>query len=134
MDSLIIWFIQAYNTGSDSNLIKSNGQDIDETMVEYITSAYNLLANSSYKIKIPSKTKIVIGEPATVDSGGAATVFHGKDAGSDIYDKMADQYGSITGDMYGGAMTWEVTKDRDNNWKFVNSLKNAFKRKFLIKE
>ena len=105
-------FIQAYNNGWPS----INGNS--ELNVPFISAAfYNL------KKSIPAQTKIVIGEPATIDAAGSYSVYHGPDAGPGIYSLMAAQYSSISNDpQFGGAMTWDINWDAKNNYQFVKAI------------
>lgn len=108
-------FIQAYNNGWPK--LGSNS----EMNVGFISAAFKNLKNS-----IPDETMITIGEPASIHAAGINSVFHGPDAGTDIYQLMAEQYESIRGDVqFGGAMTWDVNWDEKNDYQFVSAMKEA---------
>jgi len=116
-------FIQCYNTGAKENVI--NGKD--ETMTEYIPAAYNYLTSDAYKKKfmtIPSTTKLVFGEPAnTQGAPGSNTIFHHNPPYPDVYQALTDAYRQTKGEMYGGAMTWQITLDKEQGWKFAKAAK-----------
>jgi len=69
------------------------------------------IENSFYALQklTPANTKIVIGQPATKASAGAATLFNGQDS-SRAYNAMCESYQDLNGQtQYGGSMTWEIT-------------------------
>jgi chitinase len=107
-------FIQAYN--NEWPKVDS----YSEMDVSFISAAFKNLKNS-----IPDETMITIGEPASIDAAGVNSIFYGPDAGTDIYELMAEQYKSIRDDVqFGGVMTWDVNWDEKNGYQLVNTMKN----------
>ncbi len=105
-------FVQAYNTCC------FNISDQTEQDVGFISAAFGYLESIT-----PIGTKICIGEPATGAAAGECSVYHGPNAGSQIYKDMADQYQSIASSaQFGGAMTWSVNADQGNNYAFVKAV------------
>lgn len=108
-------FIQAYNNAWP----QVNG--MGQKDVGFISQAFINLKNC-----IPSETMITIGEPASINGAGETSVYHGPNAGADIYHLMADQYKSIAKDpQFGGAMVWSINLDAKKGDQFVNTIKPA---------
>ena len=115
-------FIQAYN----NQWPKVNG--FTELDVAFISAAFNNLLKS-----IPIGILIAIGEPANINAAGEISVFHGLDAGKDIYKKMAAEYKLIHNDeQFGGAMTWSINQDAETGYLFVDTMKNVIKQEISI--
>ncbi|WP_440617053.1 carbohydrate-binding protein [Cysteiniphilum sp. 6C5] len=119
-------FVQEYNTGGNyvdetgKLVTKSDANAADETTAEFIYNSFQQLKSIT-----PSKTLIVPGEPATADSGGAGTIFHGVER-DNAYADMASQYQRLLSDKhFGGAMTWEIDKDVTAGNPFVTAIKNV---------
>lgn len=119
-------FVQEYNTGG--NYVNSKGdsctkgdQDCyDQTNAGFIKNSYYALDKLT-----PKTTKIVAGQPATKAAAGAATVFNGVDS-SDPFKAMCDNYMALNGQtQYGGAMNWEVSYDKGNNYEFADMFKHS---------
>ncbi len=108
-------FIQAYNNGWPVV------DGCSQKDVCFVSKAFESLKHS-----IPAETMITIGEPASINAAGETSIFHGPDAGNDIYNLLADQYRLIRDDVqFGGAMVWNVNWDQKNNYQFVNAIGNA---------
>lgn len=123
-------FLQDYNTGSASNMIRYQNDDVDETMPNYIpASYYYLLGQTEAKqelIHIPKQTKILPGEPATQAAGGANTIYH-NDKVTDKYAAMANAYQILLQEsQFGGAMTWSINQDSDGGYQFANVVGHLF--------
>ena len=129
-----IW-LQAYNTGSDSEQIDYKGILYSQTDIEYIVASYFYFTSGNNKyIKIPERTKFLIGEPASKEAAGDATVWHNpKYVSTDIYANMAKQYASLKGQpKFGGAMTWSVNQDIDVGCKFSSAVNKEMSGKGVI--
>jgi chitinase len=116
-----IW-AQAYNTGSATNLIKYSNNDIDETMSDYIIAAFSYFttnqAGNNY-IKIPNNTTFILGEPATKEDAGVATVWNNNQY-SDVYNALLNGYSKLSSP---NAMTWTINRDISiGNCKFTKTL------------
>ncbi len=116
-------FIQAYNNQWPQV------NRCSEMDVCFISNAFKNL-----KKNIPPKTMITIGEPASIDAAGANSIFHGPDSGKHIYKLIAKQYESISNDpQFGGAMTWSINKDANNNWQFIKAIKTVITKANPVK-
>ncbi len=119
-------FAQEYNTGG--NFVDGNGNLCTQGTANcYDQKSTGFIVNSFYALEkiTPKSTLIVAGQPATKAAAGAATVYNGPDA-SDVYNKMAEAYGKLSGEsQFGGAMTWEISLDAANNYQFAKSIKPA---------
>lgn len=119
-------FVQEYNTGgnyvdSQGNICSQGDECYDETSAGFIKNSYYALEKVTPKV-----TKIVAGEPATGPAAGSATVFNGPDAETP-YKSMCVNYQALNGQsQYGGAMTWEISYDKGNDYKFANMVTSAF--------
>ena len=120
-------FVQAYNTGN--NYVDQQGNKCAAGSANcYDQLSARFIENSFYALQklTPANTKIVIGQPATKASAGAATVFNGQDS-SRPYNAMCESYQDLNGQtQYGGSMTWEITHDSNNNYQFANMVNVAF--------
>lgn len=133
--------IQAYNTGRGSNVINESGVAADETQAQYISNALRYLekgypgqvavGGEFQTIKIPPKTKIIIGEPASPDSANAFSIFHGSSADKP-YQAMYKQFNSLVDEpQYGGIMVWDINHDAQNQCEFAKTLAPITSKSFV---
>lgn len=105
-------YIQAYNNGWPS----LNG--FTQLNVEFISEAFNNL-----KRIIPENTKIIIGEPASINAAGSISVYHGPDGGDTVFQKIDSQYKKIERDpQFGGFMAWDINWDMKNSYLFIKNV------------
>ena len=106
-----IW-AQSYNTGPDTNKIRYNNQDMDETMTDYIIAAYTYFtgnqAGNNY-LKIPSNTTFILGEPATLEDGANKTIWNNPQYSNvNVYNELLKSYSKLSSP---NAMTWTINRD-----------------------
>lgn len=129
-------FVQDYNTGG--NFVNAKGDlydptspsDTKDAAAAHSAGYYDVydpefISNSVAALKkiTPENTKIVIGEPATPSAAGLAQIFHGPSA-DNAYEAMCEQFFSLNTDSsYGGAMTWQIVFDKENDYTFAKAVK-----------
>ncbi|BDD02593.1 glycosyl hydrolase family 18 protein [Aureibacter tunicatorum] len=105
-------FIQAYNNPWPK---LSNCSQVDTC---FISAAYNNFSKQNLA------SMIVIGEPATASAAGTS-IFKTQGEGQEVYDAVAQEYASIQDEeQFGGAMTWSINLDAENDYKFIKTLKS----------
>merc|ERR1712070_133788 len=101
---------QVYNAALEKGLI-------DYTSAQFIVNGFHALKKIT-----PANTLIVPGQPSTAAGATHGSVFYGADA-ADPYNAMARAYAELVNEpQFGGAMTWEVSADKSNGWKFADTI------------
>lgn len=118
-----VW-LQGYNTGAATNLIHYNGQNVDETMAEYIPAAYNyFINNQNTHVTVPRKTQVIIGEPVTIDAvqqAAAAVWYNPKYSNADaVYSALAANYSKLS---QPSAMAWTINHDTAHGCQFAQKI------------
>ncbi|WDE03383.1 hypothetical protein SG34_018515 [Thalassomonas viridans] len=106
-------FIQAYNNPWPEV------SGYNETELGFIPAAFNNL-----KRTIPEETLIAIGQPASI-KGAGTSIFHGPNAGNNIYQGISKQYQMICKDpQFGGIMEWSINWDKAAGYPFIRAVRN----------
>lgn len=115
-------FAQEYNTGGNyvnmqGDICTSGSADCyDQKSAGFVVTSFHALKKIT-----PAKTKIVAGQPCKGSAAGAASVYHG--GAADPWAALAKAYKSLEGEaQFGGAMTWEVSLDSAQGYKFANAM------------
>lgn len=123
-----LW-LQGYNTGSNFLQATIGGTSTgycDETMPCFIPAAFGYYTSSAAgSSQVPSNTTFIIGEPATANAGGEATVWYNTNypTAQAVYNALASSYQKINGlPQSGGAMTWSVNQDVQGGCGFANAV------------
>ena len=121
-------FVQEYNSAgyfvnSDGKTCADNKPGcVDETNPDFILASFPAL-----KRMTPPQTLIFPGQPATKESAGPGSVYHGPDQ-ANIYSNILKSYQGLNEDLqFGGVMVWNINDDFNNDFEFVKTIKNGLK-------